>query len=60
MPPSRGKKRGLAVGPTKRGKGTKIIALADFHVVYMSRRLPFPNRFGPSPHLRRPGFCSYC
>ena len=29
MPPShRGKKGGLAVGPTKRGKGTKIIALA--------------------------------
>ena len=26
-----GKKRGLAVGPTKRGKGTKIIALADDH-----------------------------
>jgi transposase len=30
-PPSRGQKRGLAVGPTKRGKGTKIIALADDH-----------------------------
>jgi hypothetical protein len=29
MPPSRGQKRGLAVGPTKRGKETKIIALAD-------------------------------
>ncbi len=27
----RGKKGGLAVGPTKRGKGTKIIALADDH-----------------------------
>jgi len=26
-----GKKGGLAVGPTKRGKGTKIIALADDH-----------------------------
>ena len=26
-----GKKGGLAVGPTKRGKGTKIIALADAH-----------------------------
>ena len=26
-----GKKGGLAVGPTKRGKGTKIIALADGH-----------------------------
>ncbi|MGA8505788.1 MAG: IS5 family transposase [Candidatus Sulfotelmatobacter sp.] len=26
-----GKKRGFAVGPTKRGKGTKIIALADDH-----------------------------
>jgi transposase len=26
-----GEKRGLAVGPTKRGKGTKIIALADDH-----------------------------
>jgi transposase len=26
-----GKKRGLAVGPTKRGNGTKIIALADDH-----------------------------
>lgn len=26
-----GKKRGLAVGPTKRGKGTKIIAVADDH-----------------------------
>jgi hypothetical protein len=31
MPPSRGQKKGLAVGPTKRGKGTKIIALADDH-----------------------------
>src|SRR6266849_7877079 len=30
-PPSRGQKRGLAVGPTKRGKGTKVIALADDH-----------------------------
>lgn len=29
MPPSRGKKRGLHVGPTKRGKGTKIMAIAD-------------------------------
>jgi hypothetical protein len=28
-PPSPGKKGGLALGPTKRGKGTKIIALAD-------------------------------
>jgi transposase len=27
----RGQKGGLAVGPTKRGKGTKIIALADDH-----------------------------
>src|SRR5207302_6077105 len=26
-----GKKGGLAVGPTKRGKGTKVIALADEH-----------------------------
>src|SRR5215469_15757927 len=26
-----GKKGGLAVGPTKRGKGTKILALADDH-----------------------------
>ncbi len=26
-----GKKGGLAVGPTKRGKGTKIIAIADDH-----------------------------
>lgn len=31
MPPSRGQKRGLTVGPTKRGKGTKILALADDH-----------------------------
>ena len=31
MPPSRGQKGSLAVGPTKRGKGTKIIALADDH-----------------------------
>jgi hypothetical protein len=30
-PPSRGRERGLAVGPTKRGKGTKIFALADDH-----------------------------
>jgi hypothetical protein len=29
MPPLQGQKRGLAVGPTKRGKGTKILALAD-------------------------------
>jgi len=29
--PSRGQKRGPRVGPTKRGKGTKIIALADDH-----------------------------
>ncbi|MGA8441081.1 MAG: IS5 family transposase [Candidatus Sulfotelmatobacter sp.] len=29
--PSPEQKRGLAVGPTKRGKGTKIIALADDH-----------------------------
>ena len=31
MLPSRGQKRGFAAGPTKRGKGTKIIALADVH-----------------------------
>jgi transposase len=30
-PPSLEQKGGLAVGPTKRGKGTKIIALADDH-----------------------------
>ena len=30
-PPSRGQKGGFAVGPTNRGKGTKIIALADDH-----------------------------
>jgi hypothetical protein len=28
MPPSQAPKRGFAVGPTRRGKGTKIIALA--------------------------------
>ena len=31
-----GKKGGLAVGPTKRGKGTKIIALADDHSLPLS------------------------
>ena len=30
-PPSRGQKRRVAVGPTKRGKGTKIIVLTDDH-----------------------------
>jgi len=29
--PSRGQKRGLAVGPTKRGKGTKILAICTDH-----------------------------
>jgi hypothetical protein len=29
MGPSRRQKRGLAVGKTKRGKGTKIMAIAD-------------------------------
>jgi transposase len=28
MQPSRAQKRGLAVGPTRRGKGTKIVAIA--------------------------------
>jgi hypothetical protein len=28
MPPSRVPKRGFAVGPTRRGKGTKIVAVA--------------------------------
>jgi transposase len=28
MPPSRAPKRGLRVGPTRRGKGTKIVAVA--------------------------------
>jgi hypothetical protein len=28
---SREQKRGLAVGPTKRGKGTKIVAITDDH-----------------------------
>src|ERR1700721_528731 len=32
-PPSRGQKGGPAVGPTKPGKGTKIIALADDHIL---------------------------
>lgn len=31
MPPSRRPKRGLAIGPTKRGKGIKIMAAADQH-----------------------------
>ena len=40
-----GKKGGLAVGPTKRGKGTKIIALADDH------SLPLAVSIGSaSPH----------
>jgi transposase len=29
MPPSRARKRGVAVGPTRRGKGTKIVAIAS-------------------------------
>jgi len=32
------KKGGLAVGPTKRGKGAKIIALAAFQTVLRTRR----------------------
>jgi transposase len=40
-----GQKGGLAVGPTKRGKGTKIIALADAH------RLPLAVTIeSASPH----------
>lgn len=38
-PPFTGTKRGLGVGPTKRGKGTKIIALADDHSLPLAVRI---------------------
>ena len=43
MQPLRAPKRGYAVAPTRRGKGTKIVAIASGDGPYLSRVLRLPS-----------------